>query len=88
MRLAAIIRKTGRSPTAPLVQAHAHNLAQNSIQIRRRVATVPLALIHPRKQRRETNFAARILKTGRCPTAPLVPLLIRMMHRIAMLPLA
>ena len=43
---------------------------------------------HPRKQCRETQFAALTREVGRCLTTQLVPLLIRMMHRVAMLPLA
>jgi hypothetical protein len=35
------------------------------------VRPLPLALIHPRKQRHETKFAAIICKVGRSPTTPL-----------------
>ncbi len=66
-QFAARIRKAGRSPTTPLALSHLlktqhitpranqlplHNPALCSIRIRRRAATVPLALPHPRKHSR------------------------------------
>jgi len=80
-QFAAIICKAGRNPTAPLAQPHPRkilrtprrNPALRSIRIRLRAAKVPLALIHPRKQYRETQFAAIIRKAARCPSTPLAP---------------
>ncbi len=48
-------------------------LSQTPSKIRRRAATLPLALTHPRKPCRETLFAARIRMTGRFLTAPIAP---------------